>query len=258
MTDGEVRLDVRGRVAHILFNRERARNAMTWKMYEELGDACDALVDRDDIRAVVLRGAGDKAFVAGTDIAQFQQFTGGSDGIQYEDRIESIVGKLERLPVPTIAVIDGYAVGGGLAIAAVCDFRICSPEAKFGLPIARTLGNCLSMQNYARLIFLVGPAHAKRLIIGAEFIDASDALSSGLATEVVATSDLDGRVEDLCSHLIRLAPLTIWAAKEAIRRLMHANIPSGEDLVFAVYESADFAEGVDAFVNRRSAEWTGR
>lgn len=258
MTDGDVRLDVRGPVAHILFEREESRNAMTWTMYERLGAACEQILNRNDVRAVVLRGAGNKAFVAGTDISQFSDFAGGSDGLEYEARVEAILAKLERLPMPTIAVIDGYAVGGGLAIAAVCDFRICSPNAKFGLPIARTLGNCLSIKNHARLSALVGPAHAKRLILGAQFIDASDALMSGLATEVIDSRELDCRVEELCAHLIRLAPLTIWAAKEAMRRLLHAGIPSGEDLIFAVYESSDFAEGVDAFVSKRSAEWTGR
>src|SRR5918992_56212 len=182
-------------MAFVTFNRPDARNAMTWDMYEALYECCDKVDGDDSVRVVVLRGAGGKAFVAGTDIKQFREFKSGEDGITYERRIERIVGRLETLTKPTVAVIDGYAVGGGLSIAAVCDLRVCSTEAKFGLPIARTLGNCLSMDNYARLVSLIGPARAKEIVYTARFFSAEEALAAGLATEVIPSAGLDDRVE---------------------------------------------------------------
>ena len=141
----------------------------------------------------MLRGAGEKAFVAGTDIKQFLEFKSGEDGISYEERMERVVGRLERVRKPTVAVVDGYAIGGGLSIAAVCDLRLCTPDAKFGIPIARTLGNCLSIENYARLMALIGPARTKELILTARTFSAEEALAAGLATKIVPVSELDER-----------------------------------------------------------------
>jgi len=250
--------ECRGSTAFLTFNRPEARNAMTWVMYEALYEYSEKADADDSIRVVVLRGAGGKAFVAGTDINQFLEFRGGADGVSYERRMERVVGRLETVSKPTIAVIDGYAVGGGLTIAAVCDFRICSPEAKLGLPIARTLGNCLSMENYARLVSLIGPQRAKDVIYTARFVSAEEALVAGLATEVVPAGELDHRVKELCEQLAQHAPLTIRASKEAIRRLDAANRPSGDDLVAEVYGSDDFHEGVAAFVAKRKPRWRGR
>jgi enoyl-CoA hydratase/carnithine racemase len=156
-----------------------------------------------------------------------------------------------------VAVIDGYATGGGLAIAAACDLRICTPNAKFGLPIARTLGNCLSMENYARLVALIGPARAKEIIYTARSLSAEEALGAGLATEVVSGDDLDGRVDELCKQLVRHAPITLRVTKEAIRRIAAVQVPSGQDLVSEAYNSEDFHEGVTAFVDKREPRWRG-
>ncbi len=142
MTDGEVRYARDGEVAIVIFDRPAARNAMTWRMYEQLGEACAQILREDGLRAAVFRGAGGKAFIAGTDIAQFQAFRGGDDGIAYEEKMEGILAGVEALPVPTLAVIEGFAIGGGLAIAAACDLRIATPGSRLGVPIARTLGNC--------------------------------------------------------------------------------------------------------------------
>ena len=255
---GEVRYEKRGRTAYVTFARPEARNAMTWMMYDQLRAASERLQQEDDVRVAVFRGEGGKAFIAGTDIGQFTDFATGDDGIDYERRIEDVLVSIERVPIPTIAVVEGYAVGGGLAIAAVCDLRICTPDAKFGLPIARTLGNCVSMQNYARLFALIGPAHTKALILGADFVPAQDALASGLATEVVERERLDDRVTELCERLEGHAPLTMWATKEALRRLTLANLPSGDDIVQAVYGSDDFKEGVSAFLDKRAPHWQNR
>jgi enoyl-CoA hydratase len=255
--DGEVRVEQDGAVVTLTFAREAARNAMTWKMYDELDAACDRIRADDAVRVVVLRGAGDRAFIAGTDISQFADFSSGDDGLDYEARVGGVTAKLEQLPVPTVAVIEGYAVGGGLAIAAVCDLRICSTDAKFGMPIARTVGNCLSMANYARLTWLLGPAHTKALILRADIVGAEEALPSGLATEVHPADQLEARVDALVDQLAGQAPLTMWATKESLRRLMVEQLPDGADIVHRVYGSADFAEGNAAFVDKRGPRFRG-
>ncbi|HSL00713.1 MAG TPA: enoyl-CoA hydratase/isomerase family protein [Rubrobacteraceae bacterium] len=248
----------RGSTAFITFNRPEARNAMTWEMYDALFACCEEVDADDAVRVLVLRGAGDKAFVAGTDIKQFLEFESGEDGVVYEERMERIVGRLETVRKPTVAVIDGYAIGGGLAIAAVSDLRVCTPEAKFGMPIARTLGNCLSVENYARLVALLGPARTKALIFTARMISAEEALAAGFATEVVPREELDGRVEELCVALASHAPITLRVTKEAVRRLTLAGLPDVNDLVVETYGSADFRKGVEAFVEKRRPKWSGR
>src|SRR5712672_2295940 len=146
-----------GPVATLTFNRPEARNAMTWEMYEALVEACER-VDRDAaVRVLVFRGAGGKAFVAGTDIAQFQDFKAREDGIKYEERLDAVLDRLERVTKPTIAAVTGVAAGGGCAIACCCDLRVATPESTFGVPIARTLGNTLSGASYSRLLDVMGP-----------------------------------------------------------------------------------------------------
>lgn len=255
---GQLLIDVTPPVATATFNRPEARNAMTWQMYDGLVEFCERVDADERVRVAVLRGAGGKAFVAGTDIGQFRDFTGAADGHAYEARIDGVLARLEDVRVPTVAVIDGYATGGGLSIAAACDLRICTPAAKFGLPIARTVGNCLSMAAYARLVQLVGAARAIHLIYTAGFADAEAAAACGLASEVVAASDVDDRVGALCAQLAAQAPLTMRASKVAIRRLREHALPPGEDLVAMCYGSEDFAEGVAAFTEKRSPRWQGR
>ena len=181
MSDGEVRLVREGAVATILFDRPQARNAMTWRMYEGLAAACAELSDDNGVRVAVLRGVGGKAFIAGTDIAQFQEFTTAEQGVAYEAKMEAYLGALEALPMPTLAVVEGWAIGGGLAIAACCDLRIATAGSKFGVPIARTLGNCLSVTNYARLVAALGPARAKRMLLMAENLSAEEALGGRIS-----------------------------------------------------------------------------
>jgi enoyl-CoA hydratase/carnithine racemase len=248
----------RDATAFVTFNRPEARNAMTWEMYEALHGACEAVDADDEVRVLVLRGAGDKAFVAGTDIRQFHEFESGEDGLAYEERMERVIGRLERIRKPVVAVVDGYAIGGGLSIACVSDLRICTPEAKFGMPIARTLGNCLSIENYARLMTLIGPARTKALIFTATMFSAGEALSAGLATEVVPRDEIDGRVEELCATLASHAPITMRVTKEALRRLTLAGMPEADDLIRETYGSHDFHEGVAAFTGKRRPEWRGR
>jgi enoyl-CoA hydratase/carnithine racemase len=258
MTDGEVRYVREGPVATVVFDRPAARNAMTWTMYEQLGEACARIRADETVRAAVFRGAGGKAFIAGTDIAQFQSFSSGEDGIAYEEKMEGYIGGVEALPVPTLAVVEGWAIGGGLAIATACDLRIATPGARFGVPIARTLGNCLSVANYARLVSALGASRAKRILLLAENLTADEALAGGFLVEIVEEAELNRKVADICDRLVKNAPITMRVSKEAIRRIVHAGLPAGDDLVRECYGSEDFRLGVRAFVEKREPQWTGR
>ncbi len=241
-----IRWERRGPAAWVTFDRPDAHNAMTFAMYEELHACCERADAEDDVRVLVLRGAGGRAFVAGTDIRQFLEFSSGEDGLEYEATIDRIVARLEQVRMPSIALVDGFAMGSGLALSAACDLRICTPAAVFGLPIARTVGNCLSMENYARLAALIGEARVKDIVFTARRVEADEALAIGLATEVI--EDAEARVEELCSLLAGHAAMTMWATKEALRRLRP--VPDGDDLVREVYGSAEFRERVRAFLER--------
>ena len=253
MNDGEVRLIRDGAVATILFDRPQARNAMTWRMYEGLAMACEQLSSDAGVRI----GVGGKAFIAGTDIAQFQEFNTAEQGVDYEAKMEVYLAALEALPMPTLAVVEGWAIGGGLAIAACCDLRIATAGTKFGVPIARTLGNCLSVANYARLIAALGLARAKRMLLMAENLSAEDALAAGFLMAVVDPAALDQRIAEICERLKGNAPVTMRVTKEAMRRLQQAGLPDGDDLVRACYGSEDFRTGVKAFIEKHSPQWSG-
>lgn len=257
MNKGHVQLTVKNGIAAILIDRPEARNAMTWAMYEELGRICDELAARSDVRVALLRGAGGEAFVAGTDIEQFQAFQSGADGIAYERTIDERIGQIERLPMPTVAIVDGWAIGGGLAIAAACDFRIALPSASFGVPIARTLGNCLSMANTARVVAAFGVARAKRMLLLADLISAQEAFDCGFLTEIADAQTLDAAADKLCARLEKLAPVTQRVSKEAIRRVVAQTVPEGDDLIATCYGSADFKIGVSAFLDKQKPDWTG-
>jgi enoyl-CoA hydratase/carnithine racemase len=257
MHSGQVQLSVQNGIASILIDRPEARNAMTWAMYEELGRICEELAARADVRVATFRGAGGEAFVAGTDIEQFKSFEGGADGIAYERVIDQRIGQIERLPMPTLAILDGWTIGGGLAISAACDFRIAVPTASFGVPIARTLGNCLSMANTARVVAAFGVARAKRMLLLAELLSAQEALECGFLTAIADAGTLDAAAGELCARLERLAPVTQRVSKEAIRRVVAETVPQGDDLVAACYGSQDFKTGVTAFLDKQKPVWTG-
>jgi len=248
----------RGDVVWVTFNRPDARNAMTFAMYEGLAEAArDADADRG-VRALVLTGAG-SAFVAGTDISQFAEFTREEDALRYERRMDEWLSALERVRVPTIAALRGPVIGGGAAIAAACDLRIASPSARFGVPVARTLGNCFSMANLVRLSSLIGMARVKEIVFTARLVDADEALRISLYHEVVSDEDaLVPRVEELARTIASHAPLTLQATKEGLRRIRERMLPDeSADLVLLCYMSRDFREGVNAFMEKRKPVWKG-
>lgn len=254
---GDVRLTITDGVAAILIDRPQARNAMTWSMYGALSAICTSIAADPTIRVATIRGAGGDAFVAGTDIEQFSTFNGADDGVAYEKTIDEKIGQIEALPMPTIALVEGWAIGGGLAISAACDFRIATPGASFGVPIARTLGNCLSMANMARVVAAFGVPRAKKLLVLGDTLTAQEALHCGFVTEIAEPSELEAAAARMCKRLANNAPITMRAAKEAMRRLTAAGCPDGEDLIRACYGSRDFRLGVEAFLQKQRPVWTG-
>jgi enoyl-CoA hydratase/carnithine racemase len=259
MTD-ELQYEVNDGIGRITFNRPQARNALTFAMYERLAAICGEIDMSRQVKAVVLTGAGDRAFAAGTDISQFRDFRTAEDGLAYEAKMDSVIDALERCGVPTIAAIAGACTGGGAAIAAACDLRIAAANARFGFPIARTLGNCLSMSNYARLAALIGPARTTEVIFTARLVEAEEARAIGLVAEVLPDhAALMQRADVLAATLAGHAPLTLRATKEALRRIRASMAASdGDDLVTMCYTSADFREGMSAFLEKRRPHWTGR
>ncbi|MEI6044590.1 MAG: enoyl-CoA hydratase/isomerase family protein [Chloroflexota bacterium] len=255
----EVVYEEEGQVAILTFNRPRVLNAMTFGMYEALYEVCERVDSDESIRVLVLKGAGEAAFVTGTDISLFQTFSGPEDVLAYEERIERVVARLEEVKKPVIAALNGFTVAGGAIIAAVADLRIATPSLQFGIPIAHTLGNCLSIRNYARLIDLLGPARTKELLFTAHLIEADEALASGLVNEIVEEEELEERVKQVAEIVASNAPLTLQVTKEAISRILaHHRSEVNDDLILKCYMSKDFKEGVDAFLNKRRPHWQGR
>lgn len=255
----EFLIEKRDGIVFVTLNRPQARNAMTFPMYEGLYRlAIEANTD-DSIKVIVITGAGEKAFAAGTDISQFTNFKTAADALAYEEKIDRIMTALENCQKPTIAAIAGAATGGGAAIASVCDLRIGAANARFGFPIAKTLGNCLSMANYARLAVMMGPARVMDLVYTARLLGAEEMKAAGLLSEILPDhAALQARAEELARVIMGHAPLTMRATKEAMRRL-RAPLREihGDDLVEMCFTSKDFAEGVESFLARRPAKWTG-
>ena len=255
----EVLYEIEDGVGRITFNRPEARNALTFRMYERLAEILREAERDPGLKALILTGAGEQAFAAGTDISEFKSFSRAEDALNYEARMDRVLDTLERSRVPTIAAIAGACTGGGAAIAICCDIRIGASSARFGMPIGRTLGNCLSMSNYTRLVSLLGPAHVKDIIFTARLVGAGEAHAAGLLSEVLPDhAALLSRANELARTVASQAPLTLRATKEALRRIREKMTPQEDhDLILMCYMSRDFREGMDAFLNKRTPKWTG-
>jgi enoyl-CoA hydratase/carnithine racemase len=255
----EVLYDLTDGVGLISINRPQARNAFTFAMYERLAEICKAASADPSVKVLLISGVDETAFAAGTDISEFRKWTGAQDALNYEVRINSLLDGLERIPIPTIAAIAGACTGGGSTIAACCDIRIGAANARFGVPIARTLGNCLSMANYVRLVALLGQARVKDILFTGRLVEAAEALSIGLLSEVLPDyATLQTRAEELARTVASRAPLTLRVTKEALRRIKEKMTPVEDDsMILTCYMSHDFQEGLDAFLNKRPPKWTG-
>jgi enoyl-CoA hydratase/carnithine racemase len=259
-TSEDLLYSVEDGIARLTFNRPQARNALTFAMYEQMASICEDINADRSIKALIMTGTGDKAFASGTDISQFRAFKTAQDSLDYEARIDRVLSTLEKCRVPVIAAIAGACTGGGAGIAACCDIRIGTASTRFGFPIARTLGNCLSMSNISRMVALVGPARTKDLIFTARLVEAPEALALGLLNEIVPdVATLQRRADETAKLVASHAPLTMETAKEAVRRIRRTlSRDEGEDLILKAYMSEDFREGMDAFLNKRTPNWKGK
>ncbi|HVH65720.1 MAG TPA: enoyl-CoA hydratase/isomerase family protein [Candidatus Acidoferrum sp.] len=260
LAGGELLSERRGPVQWIVFNRPQAKNALTWAMYDSLVDECQKANADHSVRAMVLTGAG-QAFAAGTDIAQFRDFHTLQDALDYEEHSSHVMGTLESVRVPVLAAIAGPCTGGGAAIAACCDLRIASPSTRLGVPIARTLGNCLSHESCARLVGVLGLPRVKDLLLTGRLMDAAELERPGFLKEVVASEeDLWPRAQAIAEALAENAPLTMEASKRALLRIRNRLFPveSDADIIALCYQSADFREGIEAFLAKRKPAWQGR
>jgi enoyl-CoA hydratase len=248
-------LQIDGNAARVTFNNPAARNALTWPMYEELKRICDSLAQNPEIRVVIFRGTGDKAFVSGSDIEQFVDL---KENAAYEVAVDHIFSSLQQLPMPTIAMIEGLAVGSGLLMATFCDFRISTPDARFGIPVAKTLGNCLSPSNLSWIAAHLGAPTVKRMLLTAELIKAPELLASGYLYQTAEASEIVSVTNVLAQKLAVLAPITQKASKLTVARLLQSNLPDCTDLMRETYNSKDFREGVNAFLEGRPPRWIGK
>lgn len=261
MTDQnpEIIDEIREGIMWITFNRPQARNALTFGMYERLAQLCREVPTDGTVRAVVITGAGGKAFAAGTDMTQFRAFETPQDALDYEAQIDAVLEAVECCPLPTIAAIHGACTGGGGSIAAACDIRIASASLKFGFPIGRTLGNCLAAGNLARLSELIGAGRVREIIFTARLVEAEEALSVGLISEVLPDEEsLLARTTELAERVGSMAPLTLRATKEALRRNRTALKVDDADLIISCYMSDDFRLGMEAFLGKTKPVWTGK
>lgn len=257
--DGDVTFEVHGSIGLVTLSRPAARNAMTLGMYARLRDITAGIEPDGAIKALVITGAGDKAFAAGTDIAKFRDFSTPEHALDYEWTMDNVLGSIERCTVPTIAAIAGACTGGGAAIAACCDLRIATRDMRFGFPIARTLGNCLSVANLARVADIIGAARTKEIIFTARLIEADEAQAIGLVSELLDDhAALMTRAMALAQQVAGHAPLTLRATKEGLRRLRTAMAIPDDDLILSCYMSNDFREGLEAFLSKRPANFEGR
>jgi enoyl-CoA hydratase/carnithine racemase len=249
-----------GPVTTVTLNRPDKFNALTFEMYEQLREICSTVPSDGSVRAMIITGAGGRAFAAGTDISLFRDFKTPEQGIAYEKSGDATFSALETCPVPIIAAIAGACTGGGAGIAACCDIRLATRDMKYGFPIARTLGNVLSAATLSRLVHRLGEARVAEMIYTTRLIEAEEAHRIGFVSELLDSHEaLMQRARALAGQIAGLAPLTIMATKTLLRRIREAAPKvQDEDLIAKIYTSADFREGLDAFLTKRKPSWSGR
>ena len=252
--DGKVLLDTDSGVALVTFNNPDKRNAMTLAMWDGLTAALDAVAADRAVRVVVLTGAGAKAFVSGADISQFdRERADAAAQREYDRRTSAARARLGACPLPVIARIRGFCLGGGLALALQADLRIAAEDSEFGIPAAR-LGLAYGKELVRQLVAVVGPAHARMLLYTGGRIGAREAERIGLVNQVVADADLSDTVLDLARTIADNAPLSVRAAKLAVA----GDDPVAIDAaITACFDSADYREGRQAFAGKRAPRFRG-
>lgn len=243
-------------VALTRIDRAEARNAFTFAMYRDLAEAAARIGGDASVRVWVIAGREGEAFAAGTDISEFQGF-GAEQGLAYEALLEQAIAAVEAVEKPVIAAISGACTGGGAVLAAVCDIRIGAADARIGIPIARTLGNGITVANAARLAALIGAGRAADLLLSARLLSAEEALAAGFLSRLVERDATAAALAE-AERIAGFAPLTLAASKAALQRALRAGRAAADaDLLARCYGSADFAEGVAAFLAKRPPRWRG-
>jgi enoyl-CoA hydratase len=250
-------------IGHIILNRPQRRNALTFDMYKRIGEICATVgteKDSDRVKVLILSGSGDAAFAAGTDISQFHDFKGAADGLKYEKNMEAVLDQIETCNVPTIAALNGFVTGGGAGIAASCSIRIGSEDLKVGVPIARTLGNCLAIGTLRRFVPLVGFARTRYILLTAQLIDGREASTAGFISELLADKTaVTERAFEIAAAMTNFAPLTLKASMTSLNRMQAATtMPNDDDIIEMCYGSDDFKEGMSAFFEKRKPNWQGK
>ena len=260
MTYQNILFELEGGIATITFNRPKALNALNSDLLSEFGQALDEIAANDDIRVLILTGSGEKAFVAGADISELATLN-ALQGKQFAEKGHSAIGKLQKLSIPVIAAVNGFALGGGSEIALACDFIYASEEAKFGLPEI-TLGLIPGFGGTQRLPRLIGKNMAKELIFTGKMIDAREAMSIGMVNKVCTVEGLMAEVSETAKMISGKGKISLRAAKQAINNGMNADLHTGievENDAFALcFASQDAKEGTSAFLEKRKAVFTGK
>lgn len=255
---GQVIVDRSDGVVTVTFSNPRRRNALDYAMYDAFEAAWEDVRDDRTVRAVVLRGA-EGHFAGGTDINELSAITDGDLGVEYERRMRQAQSALLALRVPVLALVDGACVGGGLALAALADIVYCTSRARFGSPIAQTIGNTLSATSIARLHATLGRRLTSDILLTGRLLDAREAHAAGFVTAVADGEELEHLLATALDRIRTAAPLTLRSVKELERRIDAAvsQVPV-DDVYREVYSSEDFRAGVEAFIERRPARFTGR
>jgi len=245
----------------MIFNNPERHNAVSLDMWAAAEEILKDFVDDDDIRVIVLTGAGGKAFVSGADISKFDKERGSKEAVDhYNTTVGATYAFIQDLPKPTIAEINGYCIGGGLGTALAADLRIASDDAIFAIPAAR-LGLGYGFAGVKTLVDLVGPSVASDIFFTARRFDAAEALRVGLVNQVVAVDQLEATVRATAETIADNAPLTILAAKRAVAEVLkdpaRRDLDAVETMVRACFDSADYAEGRRAFMEKRKPVWKG-
>jgi enoyl-CoA hydratase/carnithine racemase len=259
----ELALTLAPPVATLTLDRPEQHNAVSYAMWRDLSAVCRELAAAPQVRVVVLRGAGRRAFSAGGDIVEFQeQRRDRAQAERYNAQVQEALDAVLTLPQPTIALLHGFCVGGGLLLAACCDLRIASDAARFGLPVAR-LGFLITYAQMQRFVHLIGAPAVADLLLTARQLTAQEALNLGLCSQVHPAETLDDAVADLAGSMAELSPLSQRLHKQMLQTVLHKpdlSTLSPDELAAAaaIFDSADYAEGVAAFVGKRRPRFTGR